>query len=98
MADYELESDLESKVCNFCKKQGWLCLKLAAIAMVGFPDRTVITHVGVVFLELKRPRGGRLSKQQEHWLALLSSKLGCEAHHVSNFEQFLAVMEQHLAS
>lgn len=96
MVDYSLEADLEKRICKFCEKQGWLCLKLVLLAMIGFPDRTIITDFGVVFLELKRPKGGRLKEQQAYWLSLLSSKRGCKAYRVNSFEQFLAVMKDHL--
>lgn len=96
MADYELEADVESRICSFCQKQGWLCLKLILVSMMGFPDRTIITNHGVVFFELKRPRGGRLKKQQDYWLKTLSSKGGCKAYRVNSFDQFLALMSHHI--
>ncbi len=92
---YELESDLETQVINYCTKRGWLCLKLRLVSMIGFPDRTIVTHTGVVFVELKRAKQGKASEAQKYWLNLLSSKRGCQAALVSTFEQFLELVGSH---
>lgn len=43
----------------------------------GFPDFLVITpKSGPVFIELKRKKGGRVSKEQTEWLEALKSA-GC---------------------
>jgi hypothetical protein len=96
MSDYDLEADLETRIVNFCKKHGLPCLKLVLLAMRGFPDRTIVTHKGVLFLELKRKRGGSLKRQQSHWLKELAAMRGCEVHKVSTFEKFLELIGPHL--
>lgn len=96
MGDYELEADLETRIVNFCAKHGLPCLKLALVSMRGFPDRTIVTHKGVLFLELKRKRRGSLKRQQSHWLGKLAAMRGCEAHKVNTFEKFLELIGPHL--
>jgi hypothetical protein len=69
-----LESAVETQLVEWCKENRCLCLKLAIIGMRGFPDRTVIDEKGrITFIELKRPKGGKRSAQQEWWFALLES-------------------------
>jgi hypothetical protein len=96
MGDYDLEADLESRIVKFCKKHRLPCLKLVLLGMRGFPDRTIITHKGVLFLELKRKRGGSLEPQQSHWLKTLAAMRGCESHKVDTFEKFLKLVGPHL--
>lgn len=42
----------------------------------GLPDMLVIIKNHLVFIELKRVKGGRVSEHQESWIAALN---GCEA-------------------
>lgn len=47
-----------------------ICLKIAVLGRRGFFDRLIVLpHGRVVFCELKKPRGGRLSVQQTQYLA-----------------------------
>jgi hypothetical protein len=56
------------------RAHGGLCLKWVCPGWSGVPDRIVLLHGGrIVFVELKRPKGGRLSKQQEWWAKTLST-------------------------
>lgn len=74
-----LESDLEREVVKWCESRGYLCLKLAIIGLRGFPDRTIIDNDGrVTFVELKKPKGGRLSHQQK----LMHTYLRSHSHNV----------------
>jgi len=51
---------------------GGMALKLAVQGIRGFPDRTVVLPVGRVnFVEVKRPKGGRLSRHQQDWISTL---------------------------
>ena len=54
------------------KQHGGLCLKWVCPGWVGVPDRIVLLPKGrVVFVELKRPKGGRLSRMQKWWATKL---------------------------
>ena len=68
-----LEKDIEQKLVKKVKECGGLCLKWVCPGWAGVPDRIVLLPGGrVVFVELKRPKGGRLSKQQEWWAKKLT--------------------------
>ena len=58
------EAELEAKVREYLKSQGWLVFKFVSPGTAGVPDRIIIRDGRVVFLELKTSRG-RLSKIQE---------------------------------
>jgi hypothetical protein len=61
-----LESDVEDDLCRWAEANGVLCFKIKFEAERGAPDRLLILPGGEhVYVELKRPGGGRVSAQQE---------------------------------
>jgi hypothetical protein len=69
-----LEKEIEQKLVKMVKRHGGLCLKWVCPGWLGVPDRIVLLPRGrVTFVELKRPKGGRLSKMQMWWRAKLKS-------------------------
>lgn len=63
-----LEKDIEQKLRVMVERHGGLCLKWVCPGWAGVPDRIVLLPGGrVVFVELKRPKGGQLSKLQLWW-------------------------------
>ena len=63
-----LEKDIEAKLVKLVKQHGGLCLKWVCPGWAGVPDRIILLPGGrVVFAELKRPKGGRLSELQKWW-------------------------------
>lgn len=69
-----LEKDIEQKLVSMVKRHGGYCLKWVCPSSVGVPDRIVLLPYGqVIFVELKRPKGGRLSPMQKWWAKKLVS-------------------------
>ena len=63
-----LEKDIEKKLVNMVKHRGGLCLKWVCPGWAGVPDRIVLLPGGkVIFVELKRPKGGVVSTRQKWW-------------------------------
>lgn len=64
----QLERDIERALVGTVKRHGGLCLKWVCPGWAGVPDRIVLLPGGrIVFVELKRPEGGRLSELQKWW-------------------------------
>ena len=67
-----LEKEIERKLVKMIERHGGLCLKWVCPGWVGVPDRIILMPGGrVIFAELKRPQGGKLSRMQEWWLGRL---------------------------
>ena len=72
----QLERDIERALVGMVKRRGGLCLKWVCPGFAGVPDRIVLLPGGrVVFVEVKRPRGGKVAPLQEWWAGKLK-KLG----------------------
>lgn len=68
MLEKEIEKYLKAEV----EARGWLCWKLVSPGTTGVPDRIVIgPHRQIVFVELKKPETGQLSKIQQFRLRQL---------------------------
>jgi hypothetical protein len=62
------EVRIETYLRDRVKGAGGLCIKLAPAGYVGIPDRLVILPDGrVLFVEVKKPRGGVVGKAQFVW-------------------------------
>ena len=71
-----LEKEIERKLKKLIERHGGLCLKWVCPGWLGVPDRIcLLPKAQVVFVELKRPEGGKRSKMQEWWARKLN-KLG----------------------
>lgn len=61
---------------------GGVCIKLSPTGLRGVPDRLIVLPgPRVIFVELKRPKGGVVSALQHWWRDRLVA-LGCEHHFV----------------
>lgn len=68
----QMEKELEAKLRKEINKLGGLCLKWVCPGWSGVPDRIILLPFGrVLFVEMKRPKGGRLSGLQKWWAKTL---------------------------
>jgi len=76
------EASIEEYLKQRAEALGGVCIKLSPMGLRGVPDRLmVLSGPRVVFVELKRPSGGVISKLQHWWRARLLA-LGCEHHFI----------------
>lgn len=62
------EKDIEQKLRKAVEAFGGKCLKWVCPGWSGVPDRIVLLPRGrIVFVETKRPKGGKLSRLQSWW-------------------------------
>ena len=62
------EQTIEGYLRARVRDAGGLCVKLNPAGYVGIPDRLVVLPGGVVvFVEVKKPQGGKISKAQFVW-------------------------------
>ena len=88
-----LEKDIEQKLRAMVERHGGLCLKWVCPGWAGVPDRIILLPgARVVFVELKRPKGGELSQLQAWWQNRLQ-RLGFECWVIWN-EVDLALFEE----
>lgn len=59
------EKQIEKYLKEQIQARGWLCWKLVSPGTTGVPDRIVIGNKQIVFVELKKPGKGRVSKVQK---------------------------------
>ena len=63
----EREADVESHLVREVGRRGGRCVKFDPSFLAGWPDRIVILPGGIlVWVELKRPKGGRVAALQHH--------------------------------
>lgn len=87
-----LEKEIERKLVDLVKSYGGRCEKWVCPGWSGVPDRIVILPGGtVMFVETKRPKGGRYSALQDKWRDWLTA-LGCHYYRIKDVEQ-LATFE-----
>lgn len=64
----KLEKELEQALVKMVNRHGGLCLKWVCPGWAGVPDRMILLPGGIViFVELKRPKGGQRSPMQIWW-------------------------------
>lgn len=62
------EHIVEDRLRDGVRAREGRCVKLSPLGWVGIPDRLVLAPGGYVgFVELKKPRGGVLSRKQKLW-------------------------------
>lgn len=72
------ERKVEQALKRMVEQHGGVCLKWVCPGWAGVPDRIILLPGGrVIFAEVKRPKGGRLSGRQLWWAHKLKA-LGFE--------------------
>ena len=81
-----LERDIEMALVAMIKRHGGMCLKWVCPGWSGVPDRIILLPGGhIIFAELKRPKGGKVSPMQQWWREQLT-KLGFDHYYIYNHE------------
>lgn len=93
----QLEKEIEAKLRKMVEAHGGLCLKWVCPGWTGVPDRILLLPGGhIYFVELKRPKGGQISRMQIWWQERLA-KLGFYACFIKD-EQGIAELEELIAT
>ena len=88
------EIRIETYLFEQVKAAGGYCIKLHPFGVVGIPDRLVLLPGGVVvFCEVKKPRGGVISRLQLWWRDELD-RLGCRHRWVFTKDDVETVMKE----
>lgn len=70
----QLERDIERALVGMVKSHGGMAMKWVCPGWAGVPDRIALLPGGkIIFVELKRPKGGEVRKLQEWWHTKLRS-------------------------
>ena len=87
------EKTVERRLRDMVEQHGGLCLKWVCPGWAGVPDRMILLPGGVVlFVEVKRPKGGRFSPLQLWWADRLRA-LGFRYYAVRNYDDIRMVEE-----
>lgn len=62
----------------------------------GFPDYIIFVPKGLIFIEMKRTKGGKVSDSQKEWIKYLNDKPGCVANVCLGFEEAKKLIEKYL--
>lgn len=61
------ESSVEEYLVEQVQRAGGFCIKLPANQAIGILDRLAVLPNHAIFVEVKRPKGGRVSATQKWW-------------------------------
>ncbi len=68
----QLEKDIEAALRVKIEARGGRCIKWVCPGWAGVPDRIILLPGGrVIFVETKRPKGGKVSPRQRKWAEIL---------------------------
>lgn len=90
-----LEKDIERKLRLLVTRHGGLCLKWVCPGWSGVPDRIILLPDELVmFVETKRPKGGKYSAMQDKWREWIT-ELGfryCRIENAEDLRQFEKIL------
>lgn len=86
----QLEREIEKKLRRLVEsRRGW-CLKWVCPGWSGVPDRILLLPGGrVIFVETKRPKGGKYSAMQDKWRDWLT-ELGFSYYRIKDHQELAA--------
>ena len=88
------ESVIERELIAAVEARGGICEKIMCVGKRGFFDRLIILPGGwIIFAEIKRPRGGRVSPHQRQYYDKLRT-LGVAACFVRDSEDIVALLSK----
>lgn len=91
-----LEREIETKLRLMVVRAGGKCLKWVCPGWSGVPDRIVLLPRGrIVFVELKRPKGSKVSELQRWWAKELRA-LGFNYEKVKNVDDLANFQRQYI--
>lgn len=91
-----LEREIETKLRLMVVRAGGKCLKWVCPGWSGVPDRIVLLpHGRIVFVELKRPKGSKVSELQRWWAKELRA-LGFKYEKVKNVDDLANFQRQYI--
>lgn len=88
------EADIENAFVAYASSRGCEALKLRIDGQNGWPDRTVISPGGVLFMEFKRPEG-KLRPMQKVWRKMLR-EMGHEVWTPRSVEEAKTILDRFL--
>lgn len=87
-----LEAATEDFLIDTVQAAGGICVKLAPRGLKGIFDRLIVLPgPRIIFCEVKRPKGGRMSPHQGYWARLLT-RMGCEVARVNTRDDVLKLI------
>lgn len=94
------EATVEKHLVEGIKARGGLADKTTALGRRGYFDRVVVLGYRVVFVELKRPKGGRLSphQKQRHEQYRAAGATIATLHSIAEVDNFLHWLDDSRAS
>jgi len=99
-ADPGPESNLSKWLRKYCKTLGypaWILPQTKDVANLqmppGWPDATILKPNRIIFMELKRPKGGRKSDKQNE-MAILFLHLGHQIHEVKTQKRAIEIIDK----
>lgn len=89
------ESDVERALIDRVTEAGGICVKVTVLGQRGFFDRLIVLPGGrIIFAEVKKPHGGRVSPHQKQYHTLLR-ELGAAVVLVRKMEDIDRVVVDH---
>lgn len=89
-----LESRIATKLREEVEQIGGKAFKFESQGNMGVPDRIVCLPYGrVVFVETKKPKGGRLSKIQKYIISEMT-KMGMDVRVIFTYDQIRKFIEE----